>query len=113
MGLDAVEEESEAGPVRWLENRVSGYSTKLARSGTSVDAAGIWAPSPTSAHSSSCSGLPPLTATKDGDPNGNVRSGFFGTDKVGFAVTRADIAAFTADQVGDTGYLRRAPAISN
>ncbi|WP_220135130.1 hypothetical protein [Nocardia gipuzkoensis] len=112
MGLDAVEEEGEAGPVRCIENRVSGYSTKLARSGTSVDAAGIWAPSPTSAHSSSCSGLPPLTATKDGDPKGIVRSGFFGTDKLGFAGTRAEIAAFTADQVGDTGYLRRAPAIS-
>ncbi|MGY2032736.1 NAD(P)-dependent oxidoreductase [Nocardia gipuzkoensis] len=52
-------------------------------------------------------------APKDGHPKGNVRSGFFGNDKVGFAVTRADIAAFTADQVGDTGYLRRAPAISN
>lgn len=42
-----------------------------------------------------------------------VRVGFFGTDKLGFAVSRADIAAFTAGQVDDSTYLRRAPAISN
>lgn len=42
-----------------------------------------------------------------------VRAGFFGTDKIGFAVSRADIAAFTAAQVDDDTYVRRAPAISN
>ncbi|WP_167046726.1 NAD(P)H-binding protein [Salinibacterium sp. ZJ454] len=42
-----------------------------------------------------------------------VRVGFFGTDKIGFAVSRADIAAFTAAQVDDPTYIRRAPAISN
>jgi putative NADH-flavin reductase len=42
-----------------------------------------------------------------------VRVGFFGTDKIGFPVSRADIAAFTAAQVDDPAYLRRAPAISN
>lgn len=48
------------------------------------------------------------------DPKqGNPRVGFFGTDKLGFAATRADIAAFTAAQVEDTTYVRRAPAISN
>lgn len=52
-------------------------------------------------------------APKDGDPKGTIRSGFFGTDKLGFAITRADIAAFTAAQVTDTRYLHRAPAISN
>lgn len=52
-------------------------------------------------------------APKDTPKRGNVRVGFFGTDKLGFAVSRADIAAFTAAQVDDTTYLRRAPAISN
>src|SRR5690606_4082763 len=42
-----------------------------------------------------------------------VRIGFFGTDKLGFAVSRADIAAVTATQVEDSTYVRRAPAISN
>ncbi|WP_449373118.1 NAD(P)-dependent oxidoreductase [Arthrobacter psychrolactophilus] len=42
-----------------------------------------------------------------------LRVGFFGTDKIGFPVSRADIAAFTAAQVDDAIYLRRAPAISN
>ncbi|MDO8106396.1 NAD(P)H-binding protein [Isoptericola sp. b441] len=51
-------------------------------------------------------------APKD-TPKGNVRTGFFGTDKLGFAVSRADIAAFTAAQVDDATYVRRAPAISN
>lgn len=44
---------------------------------------------------------------------GKVRAGFFGTDKLGFATTRADIAAFTAQQVDDDTYIGRAPAISN
>lgn len=38
---------------------------------------------------------------------------FFGTDKLGFAITRAGIAAFTADQIGESRYLHRAGAISN
>lgn len=42
-----------------------------------------------------------------------VRVGFFGKDKLGFSVSRANIAAFTAAQVDDDTYLRRAPAISN
>jgi putative NADH-flavin reductase len=49
----------------------------------------------------------------DGAKQGRVRSGFFDTDRIGFAVTRGDIAAFTAAQVDDPTYLRRAPAISN
>jgi putative NADH-flavin reductase len=52
-------------------------------------------------------------APNDKPKQGNPRVGFFGTDKLGFAVTRADIAAFTAAQVDDTTYVRRAPAISN
>lgn len=52
-------------------------------------------------------------APKDTPKQGNLRVGFFGTDKLGFAVSRADIAAFTAAQVDEDTYIRRAPAISN
>lgn len=52
-------------------------------------------------------------APQDGPPKGVQRVGFFGTDKIGFTVTRADIGRFTADQVRDTSYVRAAPAISN
>jgi nucleoside-diphosphate-sugar epimerase len=50
---------------------------------------------------------------KDGPAKGTVRHGFYGTDKLGFGVTRADIAAFTAAQVDDDRYIGAAPAISN
>ncbi|HEY0052484.1 MAG TPA: NAD(P)H-binding protein [Caulobacteraceae bacterium] len=52
-------------------------------------------------------------APKDTPKQDRVRAGFFGTDKLGFAASRADIAAFTAAQVDDATYVRRAPAISN
>jgi nucleoside-diphosphate-sugar epimerase len=52
-------------------------------------------------------------APKDGPAKGVTRHGFFGTDKIGFAVTRADIAAFTAAQVTVSRYHNAAPAISN
>lgn len=52
-------------------------------------------------------------APKDTPKQDRVRTGFFGIDKLGFAASRADIAAFTAAQVDDTTYVRRAPAISN
>lgn len=52
-------------------------------------------------------------APKDSPKQAHLRAGFFGTDKLGFAVSRADIAAFTAAQVDADTYLRRAPAISN
>jgi putative NADH-flavin reductase len=52
-------------------------------------------------------------APKDGPARGQVRQGFFGSDRLGFAVTRADIAAFTAAQVDDPRYIGAAPAISN
>lgn len=52
-------------------------------------------------------------APKDTPKTGDLRVGFFGTDKIGFAVSRADIAAFTAAQVDDDTYVRRAPAVSN
>ncbi|RXZ70749.1 NAD(P)-dependent oxidoreductase [Agromyces albus] len=54
-----------------------------------------------------------FTAPKNTPKTGRVRAGFFGTDKIGAAVSRADIAAFTASQVSDDTYLNRAPAISN
>jgi hypothetical protein len=50
---------------------------------------------------------------KDGPAKATVRHGFYGTDKLGFGVTRADIAAFTAAQVDDPRYIGAAPAISN
>lgn len=44
----------------------------------------------------------------------SVRVGFFGHDTLGFAVGRADIAAFTAELVDDDkGFSRRLPAITN
>jgi uncharacterized protein YbjT (DUF2867 family) len=54
-----------------------------------------------------------FTAPKDGDKVGRIRAGFYGTDTIGFPITRADIAAFTAAQVDSDTYIRRAPAISN
>jgi putative NADH-flavin reductase len=52
-------------------------------------------------------------APKNTPKQPRVRAGFFGTDKLGFAISRADIAAFTAAQVDDPTYIQRAPAISN
>jgi nucleoside-diphosphate-sugar epimerase len=54
-----------------------------------------------------------FTAPNNKPNNGKLRVGFYGTDRIGFAVSRADIAAFTAAQVDDDSYLNRAPAISN
>jgi putative NADH-flavin reductase len=54
-----------------------------------------------------------FSAPKDGPKKGVNRYGFFGTDKIGMAVTRADIAAFTAAQLSDERYHNAAPAISN
>jgi hypothetical protein len=52
-------------------------------------------------------------APKNTPKQDTLRVGFFGTDKLGFAVSRSDIAAFTAAQVDDDTHTRRAPAISN
>jgi putative NADH-flavin reductase len=52
-------------------------------------------------------------APHDKPKTGKLRVGFFGTDKLGFTVTRGDIAALTAQQVDSTTYVDRAPAISN
>lgn len=54
-----------------------------------------------------------FTAPNDKPGTGKIRAGFYGSDRIGFAVTREDIAAFTAAQVDDRSYVGRAPAISN
>jgi putative NADH-flavin reductase len=54
-----------------------------------------------------------FTAPKDTPKQGKLRVGFYGTDRLRFAVSRADIAAFTAAQVDDDTYVNAAPAISN
>jgi uncharacterized protein YbjT (DUF2867 family) len=54
-----------------------------------------------------------FTAPQDTPKKEQLRVGFFGHDKIGFPVGRADIAAFTAAQVDSPTYIRRAPAISN
>jgi nucleoside-diphosphate-sugar epimerase len=52
-------------------------------------------------------------APKDGAARGQLREGFYGRDSLGFSITRADIAAFTAAQVDDDRYIGAAPAVSN
>jgi putative NADH-flavin reductase len=54
-----------------------------------------------------------ITNPTDKPPKGTTRVGFLGRDKVGMAMTRADIATFLVDQLTDDTYLRAAPAISN
>ena len=52
-------------------------------------------------------------APKDGAAEETLRQGFYGRDKLGLNVTRANIAAFTAAQVDTDQYVGAAPAISN
>ncbi|WP_137874032.1 NAD(P)H-binding protein [Rhodococcus sp. Q] len=54
-----------------------------------------------------------FTAPMNTPKTGKLRVGFYGTDRIGFAVSRADIAAFTAVQVDDDTYINAAPAISH
>lgn len=54
-----------------------------------------------------------FTAPKSTPKTGKVRAGFYGTDRIGFAISRTDIVAFTAAQVDDSTYINAAPAISN
>lgn len=44
---------------------------------------------------------------------GRIRSGFLGRDRVGSAMSRADIAAFLVSQLIDNRYHRGMPAVSN
>ena len=52
-------------------------------------------------------------APRDGAARRHVRSGFFGTDRIGWTITRADIAQFLTGQLDDQRYLNAAPAVSN
>lgn len=54
-----------------------------------------------------------FTAPTDKPRTGTLRVGFYGQNRIGFTVSRADIAAFTAAQVHETTYIHAAPAISN
>ncbi|WP_430645517.1 NAD(P)-dependent oxidoreductase [Agromyces sp. GXS1127] len=54
-----------------------------------------------------------FTAPKDTPKRDALRVGSYGQNSIGFAISRADIAAFTASQVVDDTYLDAAPAISN
>ncbi len=54
-----------------------------------------------------------ITNPTDKPAKGTTRSGFLGRDRIGFAMTRADIAAFLVGQLTDDTYRRAAPAISN
>ncbi len=54
-----------------------------------------------------------ITRPTDGKRKGTVRAGFLGRDKVGSAMTRADIAGFLVAQLTDDTYVRAAPAISS
>jgi putative NADH-flavin reductase len=45
--------------------------------------------------------------------SGKVKVGYVGTGEVGTQISRADIADFMLKHIGDTKYLREAPAISN
>lgn len=49
----------------------------------------------------------------DKPAKGTVRAGYLGRDKVGSAMSRADIAAFLVAQLTDDEYVKAAPAISN
>jgi nucleoside-diphosphate-sugar epimerase len=54
-----------------------------------------------------------ITSPNDKPAKGTIRAGFLGRDKIGWAMTRADIAAFLVGQLADDTYRRAAPAISN
>jgi putative NADH-flavin reductase len=54
-----------------------------------------------------------ITSPNDRPAKGTVRAGFLGQEKVGSAMTRADIATFLVRQLTDDSYHRAAPTISN
>jgi NAD(P)H-binding len=49
-----------------------------------------------------------ITNPTDKPESGTVQAGFLGVDKVGSAMSRADIAAFLVGQLTDHSYLRAA-----
>ncbi|NNC30925.1 SDR family oxidoreductase [Longimicrobium terrae] len=54
-----------------------------------------------------------IISPNDRPATGVIRSGFLGRDKVGTAMSRADIAAFLVSQLTTERYRRMAPVISN
>ena len=54
-----------------------------------------------------------ITSPNDRPAKGTIRSGFLGRERVGSAMSRADIASFLVGQLTDDTYHRAAPAISN
>jgi nucleoside-diphosphate-sugar epimerase len=54
-----------------------------------------------------------ITSPNNSKPKGILRIGFLGRDRVGSAMSRADIAAFLVAQLTDDTFARAAPAISN
>jgi nucleoside-diphosphate-sugar epimerase len=54
-----------------------------------------------------------ISRPTDAPAKDTLRAGFLGRDQVGWAMTRADIAAFLVGQLGDTTFVRALPAISN
>lgn len=54
-----------------------------------------------------------LALLNDKPKSGIVKVGFVGTGEVGTQISCADIANFLLKQIGETKYLREAPAISN
>lgn len=49
----------------------------------------------------------------DKTPKGTWRAGFLGRNRIGSAISRADVASFLVSQLTDTTYVKAAPAISN
>jgi nucleoside-diphosphate-sugar epimerase len=54
-----------------------------------------------------------ITSPKNTPSKGSLRAGYLGRDKVGSAMSRADIAAFLVAQLTDDTFSRAAPVISN
>ncbi|ROO87977.1 putative NADH-flavin reductase [Actinocorallia herbida] len=54
-----------------------------------------------------------ITNPTDKPGTGRIRAGYLGHDKIGSAMSRADIAAFLIGQLTDPRYSRSMPAISN
>jgi nucleoside-diphosphate-sugar epimerase len=54
-----------------------------------------------------------ISRPTDAPAKGTLRAGYLGRDSIGWAMTRADIAAFLVRQLADTTFVRALPAISN
>ena len=54
-----------------------------------------------------------ISRPTDGPAKGTLRAGYLGRDSIGWAMTRADIAAFLVGQLGDITFVGALPAISN